>query len=966
MNYNCVSCADSRLIGPWYGGGFSNGAPEYQIPFHFFESGSEYLGFVARFFGGMWEISRIPTSSNTRTDENGDVIFDFRNVRYSAFGSPGAFPLNNWNNGADGAPIFEAVSDDACAYTEYPIVRTVNSDNTVSSFTLQGNSGWVYRITHFVNGNPYPFEYVPRVDQGPVYSWGTDNSPGTHHLVVEITKEGCPTHIVEHSYSKSTTVDPCAYVDYPIVFVNPNDTGDAIFRMRRNANWNTRVTHDVNGSTGTVSINGTQVNGVDVWEWHVARASGLHHFVAEVSKYGCPTHLIAFDVTLGSECPPCCPDFSYFDPQQNKCVEVVLCPASSPVPVLSDKRGGQVTISFAGWPRWATSVDVLRDGEVVHTFAQADAKSWQAKSLQDFQSYAFSLQARNERCSADASAPVRVTMSSDHLVLTWTKPAAGQDVRGPLALVGDVACDIGLAAQNPVQMLLGGSTLDGTKLFETQSATHHTTWVNRFDPLGADFDGDMVFRLVARDSLGLAAFLDVTVHLALSLAKLTRYAHDRYTPSGAALEQIALVPLLDERPDGSGWIDAFVSSPGAGTPLPYDDFAAMEKELLGWQNAPFDSPFALLGAGGQAATKDLDVVLRFTPGQLERRFALGATHVARTRRLDEKTIEVLTQEPARVMRATAEGVSVVFDLAARGLLDVVDARCWRADKVVAVTRSGVRVCEIDGSSADFDVRLSFQGTDGAWIPETRPCLGVEVVDDKSFLLLYSDPSGSRLWQHDGTDPVVIWETKEQVAFMRAQKTTLSFVLASNAIWSGTLGAGAFTPALAWQHDAPVRVLAFDDTNALAGFADASRVYRLTKDAPAPLGAPAFLGEAAPGLSPWSALGFYAGSHEARLVAGGAAGSVFSRLPGGAFAPIWTVGHGAQKVTGLGHLTLVYVEAKGDPLKGGTPAVTSDALAAFVETGAPGGAFLALVERAKQTRDTSTWARGVQRLVVVPK
>lgn len=680
-----------------------------------------------------------------------------------------------------------------------------------------------------------------------------------------------------------------------------------------------------------------------------------------------------------------------------KCVEVELCPASSPVPVLANKRGGQITLSFAEWPRFATSVDVLQDGALVHSFALfalpssggvsglsggvsggsgtlsggSGAHTWTATELEDFKTYSFELLAKNTYCAAPPSAPEVVTMTSDALVLAWEKPAPNQDVRGPLALVGNVTSAIGLAAQNPVQMLLGGSVLDGTAPFGDPDASGKSVYVNRFDPLGADFEGDMTFRLLARDALGLAAFADVLVHAALSLAKLTRYEQNVWIePRGKTWGKFALTPLLDKREPG-GWIDVFVTSPGKGQSLPYDDFAAMETELQEWKNVPFDAPIMILADKASGAPNRFETVLRFSPAQLETRFALNATRVLRTRRIpvtppsssassgptgtktapiSDAKLEVLTLDPARVLEITPEGVSVVFDIEARGLTGVLDARRWRDDKVVVVTASGVRVCDIDGAQADFDVRLSFKSGQ-TWASETRPCVGVEVTDAGAFILIFADGSGSRVWKCDGLNPTLHLDTSEQIVFARAQGDALALVTASHKVLKGD-------GTLVFAHDAPLTELLFDEANALAGFCDGARVYALTG------GAASLVGEITKGE--FGALSLYAGNDtSARVVAGGRGGGLWRRESGGAFLPFWTVGHHARRVAGLGRFIQTYVTAKGDPLNGGTPGVVDEVAVALVETDTPQGSFVAFVEVSRQTSDTSTHARGVQRLVVMP-
>ncbi|RYE67255.1 MAG: hypothetical protein EOO81_10640, partial [Oxalobacteraceae bacterium] len=218
---------------------------------------------------------------------------------------------------------------------------------------------------------------------------------------------------------------------------------------------------------------------------------------------------------------------------------------------------------------------------MVHTFSYSDTRTFLVEELDDFATYVFRLRGRNDSCVGPQSTGTSVTMVSDTLTLAWVTPTAGQDITREIGLVGNVVSTIGLSAIDPVQMFCNGAGLGALKSIGTQ-------WSTRFNPLGADFMGDITFRLQARDALGLSAFVDVTAHLSVSLAKLTRYEHDGWThPAGQALGQVALTPRFDTREPGA-WIDAFVSSPGKGGVLPYDDFAAMEEELLKWQNVAFD------------------------------------------------------------------------------------------------------------------------------------------------------------------------------------------------------------------------------------------------------------------------------------------------------------------------------------------------------------------------------------------
>ncbi len=826
--------------------------------------------------------------------------------------------------GASGCPLFATLSIPApdCTYFSSPINIVSQGEQLLCSVDV--HAGWSPSLSYFLDDRPTPppaLSIDSEPGQATTVRWSVERARGTHEFILEWSKHGCQPHIENASVS----VDEGSGGGSDCTFVEPSPNltffpGGVIVRLLFQPVGADGTSYTTNGGTLTPGTLPTQ-------PMTISDGSGIG---------GQRAYLAAFPFQVGTNTlsvkwtKPGCPD-----------------------------RFQNIVIPYAGEPGGGGGGDPTPcpptfEGDGWYCVAGVPTRistyeSWVAAN-QPFPRYASAILAP---CGPQA----------DTLLVEWQTPAVNQDVRGVLGLRAKVTAPRGLwsGEGDAVEMFLNGSKLSGTRQFGSVADGGVTVWQNRFDPRSLDFQGQITFEARAKTAQGLVGSAFVTVSASLSLAKLTRYEHNGYAPTGKPLGQMALAVLLDERAP-RGWIDAFVSSPGSGKILPYDDFAAMEEELLSWQNVAFDDVFSLLGAEGKAATERMEVVLRFTPDELETRFALGASTVARVRRISNTKIEVLTLDPARVLEVTPDGGSVVMDIAARGLQNILDARRWRDDKVVVVTSSGARVCEVNASAADFLIGLSFK-IEGVWQDETRPCIGVEVVDDGSFLLIYADATGTRVWQHDGTDPVIAWQTSEQILWVRAQGKRVAFVTQSNAIWEGVWATNALAPTKRFQHTAPIVALAFDDTDALVGFADVNNVYALLSGA---LDV-AIVGSAPVGVS-WRASGVYKGTASTERIVAGGTGSAgaFWRGENGGFGPFWTVGHGAQSVVGLGHFLRTYVEAEGDPLMEGTPAVESDVLAMFVETGAPGGAFVALVERARQTNDSSTWARGVQRLVMVPK
>ena len=555
--------------------------------------------------------------------------------------------------------------------------------------------------------------------------------------------------------------------------------------------------------------------------------------------------------------------------------------------------------------------------------------------MQLFKTYEFQLRGTNRDVLGEASDATTVDIVSPTLQVEWVRPATGDEIRGKTALVGRVG-----AEGHAVEMQLNGSALADVRRVRYE-ADGAQLWASRFDPLGLDFLGDVTLRLLAFDALGLPARADIVAYLSVTLAKATRYEHIAWAdPQGRDIGKVALTAHLD---DGDGWVDALVTAPGAGAIMPYADYDAMEEALRDWQNVALDEVFTLLS---EAPTNKLEAILRLTPPRLETRYPLGATGATRVRRVDDEKLEVLTFEPSKVVEVTPDGVQVILDISARGFENVIDARRWREDKVVVVTQDEVWVCEKDESAADW--RVVLRG-------ESKPCIAVETLKD-AFYLAFSDANGSRIWRHDGTDPTLAHETDEQIVLMRAMNDSLAWATANNQLWSWKAG----TATMLYGHDAPIVDVLFGETGEVEAFADSSHVWRLKGEGENRRRV--LVGEIAPDVR---ALGFYQGKNALpRLTAGGDAGpAIYSVASSGAWSGIWSLAHGATGIDGLGRFLTTHVEKEGDPLMGGKPAVTAEILVAVARV-PNGGGYVAFIEEAKQTRDTSTRARGVKRLVVV--
>lgn len=620
------------------------------------------------------------------------------------------------------------------------------------------------------------------------------------------------------------------------------------------------------------------------------------------------------------------------------------------------KRWHEADIGFVNWPERADTVVLRKDAQPIKTFVASEARVFNVQGLLDYEDYTFTLIAENEAGQSLESEPLVVTMVADDITQEWLEPDEGETVSGRVGLVAQVSATSGLFAADPVQIRVAGGVLSGVR-----DLAGTPKYFRLYDARRADINGPLTFTLTARNALGLYSLpLDRHVQLANTIARLTHYEHEKWSePQGKLLGKIALVTILDRR-EPKQWIDAFVTSPGQGALPDYGDFAAVEKILRQWQKVPLDEVFSLLGSPGDTtaqpptppapATQDIEIILRFTPPRLETRYLTLSTGGRRVRQIDLELIEILTAQPSKVFEATKDGAKLILDLSARGMGEAFDARRWRADKVVAVQNTTVKVCEIDNSSADWLVVIP---------DETKPPVAVEVIG-ANFYLAYADETGSSLWKHDGTDPIKVLSTPERITLLRQSGTlggqsTLAYATATNKLFS--FDTTSVQSTLLWSHSVPIIDVLFEE-GVPKYFADADQAYLFAE------GIARVVADPTPTLT---GLGFYKGLHaEARVGAGVAEPAVYSTDDAGAFVPTWTFENNAVAVRGLGRLLIEYVPAEGDPLKGGAAPVDTEILVVLIETSTEGGGYIAYIERSKQTDETSVLAGGIQRLVVVPE
>lgn len=640
-----------------------------------------------------------------------------------------------------------------------------------------------------------------------------------------------------------------------------------------------------------------------------------------------------------------------------------------PVTPTAVKSVGRAVISFGSWPARAATVALLQDGVVIHTFDQpAGTRSFAVTGLVDFETYVFTLLPTNGVGDGPESDPLTVVMIDDGVTLAWVNPPDGETVHDTIGLVASVTAPDGLWPVSPVRMTLFGSPLPGVA-----AMAGTPRWTTSYDTNALLYQGEIVVYGLARGASGLWC-APVPLHLLVNntLENNVKYHHWRYTHTdGGTLTRFLLDGLIEVVPPGQQqfWIDLFVTSPAPAGALEYDDFAAMEAELLKWQWIHLDATLHVEGTAipadgvnppdNLAASNELDIVVRLTPVQKITLWPLGATGPRKMRPLREgqgvaltNALEIVTHDDAKLLRFTRESLSLLVDLDARGMGDAVDAVQFAPDKVLALAPDRVKLLDLTDGDRDATFLID---------AEDRPGVAVEAQDGLLYVF-FGDADGSTVYETTLANWLPLYTADANVLKTWHVGDAIYWATADHKLRRFKPGDSATGSTVVLTHSAAIAdVLVGGEDDTLLAIADADKVWGVGED-----GSLTLLADLSDTVPPVLSLAEMVdpATGALRAAAGVSSATTYAgQVDASGFLPLYVMAD-ALAVPEMERLHTVWVAAQGDPLHGGTPEVASDDLVIGVR-GADGLGYVALVQRAKLTSETSYLGGGLSHAVLLP-